>query len=90
MESPSHLRHHGGEITMTLLAALVYCRTWEITDALVTLLLRVVHAIGARADRRVTKQLVPELGCTVRRKSMQPSTSRFSRAPTLVGNWAGR
>ena len=28
---------------MTLLAALVYCRTWEITDALVTLLLRSVH-----------------------------------------------
>ena len=45
---------------MTLLAALVYCRTWEITDALVTLLLRAVHAIGARADRRVTKQLVAE------------------------------
>ena len=60
MESPSHLRDHGEELTVTLLAALVYCRTWEITDALVTLLLRVVHAIGARADRRVTKQLVAE------------------------------
>jgi len=60
MESPSHLRDHGDEMTVTLLAALVYCRTWEITDALVTLLLRVVHAIGARADRRVTKQLVAE------------------------------
>ena len=47
-------------MTVTLLAALVYCRTWEITDALVTLLLRVVHAIGARAGRRVTKQLVAE------------------------------
>ena len=47
-------------MTVTLLAALVYSRTWEITDALVTLLLRVVHAIGARADRRVTKQLVAE------------------------------
>jgi hypothetical protein len=45
---------------VTLLAALVYSRTWEITDALVTLLLRVVHAIGARADRKVTKQLVAE------------------------------
>lgn len=60
MESPSHLRDHGDEMTVTLLAALVYCRTWEITHALVTLLLRVVHAIGARADRRVTKQLVAE------------------------------
>ena len=35
-------------------------RTWEITDALVTLLLRVVHAIGARAGRKVTKQLMAE------------------------------
>ena len=60
MESPSHLRDHGDEMTVTLLAALVYCRTWEITDALVTLLLRVVHSIGARADRRVTRQLVAE------------------------------
>ena len=27
-------------MTVTLLAALVYCRSWEITDALVNLLLR--------------------------------------------------
>jgi TnpA family transposase len=60
LESPSHLRDRSEEMTVTLLAALVYCRTWEITDALVTLLLRVVHSIGARADRRVTKQLVAE------------------------------
>ena len=62
MESPSHLRdpRSDPDMTVTLLAALVYCRTWEITDALVTLLLRVVHAIGARAGRRVTKQLVAE------------------------------
>ncbi|MER7134641.1 Tn3 family transposase, partial [Streptosporangium saharense] len=60
VESPSHLRDHSDELTVTLLAALVACRTWEITDALVTLLLRTVHAIAARADRRVTKQLVAE------------------------------
>lgn len=60
VESPSHLRDHSDELTVTLLAALVACRTWEITDALVTLLLRTVHAIQARADRRVTKQLVAE------------------------------
>lgn len=52
--SPSHLRdpRTDPDMTVTLLAALVYSRTWEITDALVTLLLRVVHGIGARADRR--------------------------------------
>lgn len=60
VESPSHLRDHSVEVTLTLLAALVHCRSWEITDALVTLLLRTVHAIEARADRRVTKQLVAE------------------------------
>jgi TnpA family transposase len=60
VESPSHLREHSDELTLTLLAALVYCRTSEVTDALVTLLLRIVHAIEARADRRVTKQLVAE------------------------------
>jgi hypothetical protein len=62
VESPSHLRDQRSDpdMTVTLLAALVYSRTWEITDALVTLLLRMVHAIGARADRRVTRQLVAE------------------------------
>jgi TnpA family transposase len=59
VESPSHLRdpRSDPDMTVTLLAALVYSRTWEITDALVTLLLRVVHAIGARADRRVIRLL---------------------------------
>ncbi|GAA2858054.1 Tn3 family transposase [Streptosporangium fragile] len=60
VEPPSHLREHSDELTVTLLAALVHCRSWEITDALVTLLLRTVHAIAARADRRVSKQLVAE------------------------------
>jgi hypothetical protein len=62
VESPSHLRdpRSDPDMTVALLAALVYSRTWEITDALVTLLLRVVHAIGARADRKVTKHLVAE------------------------------
>jgi hypothetical protein len=31
MESPSHLCGHVEDVTATLLAALVYCRTWEIT-----------------------------------------------------------
>ena len=45
VESPSHLRdpRSDPDMTVTLLAALVYSRTWEITDALVTLLLRVVQ-----------------------------------------------
>ena len=41
-----------------LLAALLVERQWEITDTLVELLISTVHAINARADRRVTEELV--------------------------------
>jgi hypothetical protein len=52
-ESPSHIREHPLAIRMTLLAALVFQRTQEVTDALVTLLIQIVHRIGTRAERRV-------------------------------------
>jgi hypothetical protein len=57
-ESPSHMRDHPAELQTALLAALVYCRRREVTDALVNLLLSTVHRIEARADRRVTTELV--------------------------------
>ena len=57
-ESPSHTRSHPPELQVALLSALLYCRGREITDALVHLLLSTVHRIGARAERRVTTQLV--------------------------------
>lgn len=50
MESPSHLRGHSPEVTVTLLAALLYCREREITDTLVGLLISTVHQINARAE----------------------------------------
>ncbi len=43
---------------MTLLAALLYEREREITDTLVELLISTVHRIGARAEKKVTEQLV--------------------------------
>lgn len=43
---------------LTLLAALLHTRLREITDTLVELLTSTVHRIGARADRRVTEELV--------------------------------
>ncbi|MBT8227336.1 MAG: Tn3 family transposase [Dactylosporangium sp.] len=58
VESPSHLRDHPPLLRQTLLAALVHTRLREITDALVELLIATVHHIGARADRRVTQELV--------------------------------
>ena len=58
VESPSHLRDHPEPLMLTLLAALLHTRLREITDTLVELLISTVHRIGARADKRVTEELV--------------------------------
>ena len=47
-------------MTVTLLAALLCCREREITDTLVELLISTVHRINARAEVRVTKELIKE------------------------------
>ena len=60
-EAPSHLRSHPHEIKVTLLAAYLFCRGREITDALVDLLISTVHRINARADTKVTNEFVAEL-----------------------------
>ena len=57
-ESPSHLRDHPADLQVAPLAALLFCRRREITDTLVNLLISTVHRIGARAERRVTTELV--------------------------------
>jgi len=51
-------RRHPQPLTVTLLAALVHQREREITDTLVELLIATVHRIGARAERRVTNELI--------------------------------
>ncbi len=58
VESPSHLRDHPEPLMLTLLAALLHARQREITDTLVELLISTVHRIGARADKKVTDELV--------------------------------
>ena len=61
VESPSHLRRRAGSspaAAVTLLAALVAEREREVTDSLVDLLIATVHRIGARAERKVTNELV--------------------------------
>lgn len=63
VESPSHLRRlrrHTPEVVLTLLAALLHCRQRELTDTLVELLISTVHRINARAEIRVTNQLIKE------------------------------
>ncbi|MET8386584.1 hypothetical protein ABZV14_26645 [Streptosporangium canum] len=54
VEAPSHMRTHPRELTVLLLAALVQEREREITDALIA----TVHRIKARADSKVTKELI--------------------------------
>jgi len=60
-ESPSHIRQHPQAIRMTLLAALVFQRTQEVTDALVTLLIQIVHRMGKRAEHRVEAAYINDL-----------------------------
>ncbi|MCA1679212.1 MAG: Tn3 family transposase, partial [Actinobacteria bacterium] len=58
VESPSHLRTHPEALRLTLLAALLREREREMTDTLVDLLIATVHRVGARAETKVTKELV--------------------------------
>ncbi|WP_180985800.1 hypothetical protein [Streptomyces sp. CB02959] len=64
---PSDLRDAAEDVRTTLLAALCASCQAEITDALVELLVALVHKINARAERRVERQLTAELK-TVRGK----------------------
>jgi Domain of unknown function (DUF4158)/Tn3 transposase DDE domain len=61
VESPSHLRRrlpNSPQSAVTLLAALLAEREREVTDRLVDLLIATVHRIGARAERKVTEELI--------------------------------
>ena len=58
---PSDLRAASQPVRVTLLAALCWVRSAEITDALVDLLIGLVHKINARADRRVERELIDDL-----------------------------
>ena len=60
VESPSHLRDHPRALRLTLLAALLYLREREITDTLVDLLISTVHKVGARAEKKVSEELIGE------------------------------
>jgi hypothetical protein len=58
---PSDLRTAPAPVRLTLLAALCWLRASEITDALVDLLIGLVHKINAREDRRVERELTEDL-----------------------------
>lgn len=57
-EAPSSLRAHPPAVRYTLLAALCYMRSREVTDGLVEVLLQIVHNIGARSERKIERILL--------------------------------
>src|SRR5215467_4239249 len=61
LEYPSGLRERPRPVRLTLLAALCWTRTGEITDGLVELLIGIVHKIGTRAENRVEGELLADL-----------------------------
>jgi Domain of unknown function (DUF4158) len=60
-EYPSDLRERPRPMRLTLLSALCWALTGEITDGLVELLIGIVHKIGTRAENRVESELLADL-----------------------------
>ena len=60
-ESSWELRRHPPEIRYTLVAAYCWQRQHEIIDALIELLIQVIHKIGTRAENKVEKELLNDL-----------------------------
>lgn len=60
-ERLTEIRRHPPEIRYTLLAAFFWSRSREITDALVELLISIIHNINAQAEKRVDRELLQEI-----------------------------
>ncbi|CAA9891728.1 transposase (fragment) [Candidatus Methylobacter favarea] len=61
IEVPRDLRRHPDAARITWLAAFVYLRARSLTDDLVDLLIETIHRIGARAERKVERELLEDL-----------------------------
>ncbi|MHA6799733.1 hypothetical protein [Bounagaea algeriensis] len=85
VQAPSHLRELGGQARWTLLAALLVLRQQEITDNLVELLMSTVHTIGARADRRVTEEMVSSFKRVRNKQHMLHRVAEAAHAPIIDG-----
>lgn len=59
--APAELRRQPDRIRHTLLAAFCWKRRRELTDNVVDLLLQLTHKIGARAERRVVKEILHDV-----------------------------
>lgn len=87
-EPPGHARDHHSDLQVALLAALLFCRR-EITDALVNLLISTVRRIGARAERRVTTELVNAFKRVQGKEGLLSAspTRRWPRRTSPCGGW---
>jgi hypothetical protein len=61
VEAPYELRRHPDAAHLTWLAAFVHLRVRTLTDDLVDLLIETIHKIGARAERKVERELLEDL-----------------------------
>lgn len=61
IEEPYELRRHPTPLRLTLLAVFGYLRQHELTDDLLDLLISVIHRIGAKAERKVERELIQDL-----------------------------
>jgi len=61
VEAPYELRRHPDATRLAWLAAYAHLRGRAVTDALVELLIETVHAIGARAEHRIERELLEDL-----------------------------
>jgi hypothetical protein len=61
VEAPYELRRHPEPLRMLLLAAFGHSCSRELTDTLVDLLMELIHRIGAKAERKVEKELLEDL-----------------------------
>ncbi|MBV6388749.1 MAG: Tn3 family transposase ISNpu13 [Nitrosomonas europaea] len=61
VQEPHELRRVAEAARMTWLAAFVYLRGRSLTDDLVDTLIETIHQIGARAERKVEKELLDDL-----------------------------
>src|SRR6266566_3041648 len=60
IEEPSRLRAHSKAKRLTYLSALCFLRAQETTDALVDMLIHIVHKIDVRAEKRVEQEYLNE------------------------------
>jgi TnpA family transposase len=61
VEAPYELRRHAEPFRMTALVAFAHLRGRSLTDSLVDLLIETIHHIGARAERKVERELLNDL-----------------------------